>query len=299
MRKANLFLIARISLIFALVLAACAPRQGNVNGGANATLTALAAKASSTPIIVSTVTLPPAPSSTPIVVPATATATATATPSPTPILITPPAGDPALSLGKPDSVDNFDNDNNWPVYPPGDNDCFSSEIRDGKLWMTATGDRTGTSCWELSWPQLGNFYIELTVQMPQSCDANDRFGMLFRAPDNFTGYLYGITCGGVQTFTAWTGTETLQILPAARSDAIQTAPGAPNRIGIMAEDNAFKFYINGVKITEGLDQTFPDPGKIGLYVNAATDNGFTVGFDRLAIWNLPRPTGTVTVTPTP
>jgi hypothetical protein len=292
MRSANPFSIAAVGIIAALALAACAPSPGNVDQGVNATLTALAAQPSATPIIVASATHAPSPSP----LPPTTTPTATPTPTATQLTITPPADDPVLLLGKPDDVDNFDNDGNWPVYPPGDNDCFSSEIKDGKLWMTAEG-RTGLSCWELSWPQLGNFYIELTLQMPQPCDANDRFGLLFRAPDNFTGYLYGITCGGVQTFTAWTGSETLQILPAARSDAILTAPGATNRIGIMADDKSFKFYINGIKVAEGLDETFKDAGKIGLYVNAGTDQGFTLGFDRLATWNLPRPTTTVTPTP--
>lgn len=283
MRKCHSFSVVAAGLTLVLVLTACAPSQDTVDQAVNSTLTAMPPQASATPIIVATAaaTLIPSP------IPATPTSTPTATA----VVITPPAGDPVLTLGKPDGVDNFDNDNNWPVYPPGDNTCFYSEIKDGKLWMTATGQQLA-ACWELSWPQLGNFYIELTLQMPQTCDANDRFGLLFRAPDNNTGYLYGITCAGVQSFTAWNGTETLQILPAAKSDLIQTAPGSTNRIGIMAEDTAFSFYVNGVKVTDGLDQTFPNPGKIGLFVRPATDQGFTVGYDRLAVWTLPRPTPT-------
>jgi hypothetical protein len=150
--------------------------------------------------------------------------------------------------------------------------------------MTALGQQ-GSSCWEVSWPKLGNFYLDLTIKMPETCDANDRFGLLFRAPENNAGYLYGITCGGVQTFTAWTGTETLQILPAAQSDLILTAPGALNRVGVMAQDSSFAFYINGVLVAEGLDQTFLEEGKIGLYVNTATTDGFTVGY-------APSPSGT-------
>ena len=64
----------------------------------------------------------------------------------------------------------------------------------------------------------------------------------------------------------------------------------------MAEDTAFSFYINGVKVTEGMDQTFPNAGKIGLFVRPATDQGFTVGYDSLAVWTLPRPTANDPVT---
>jgi hypothetical protein len=295
MTKRTLMTTIGFGTALAFALASCSLGPQRVDQAVNATLTAMAAQATATPIVLLTA----APSSTPIIVatsappstPTTAPVTPSLTPSPTAVVITPPAGDPVLTLGKPDSVDNFDNDNNWPTYPPGDNTCFSSEIKDGKLWMTATG-QVQAACWELSWPELDNFYIELTLQMPQSCDASDRFGLLFRAPDNTTGYLYGITCGGVQSFTAWTGTETLQILPAAKSDAILTAPGSTNRIGVMAKDAAFSFYINGIKVTEGLDQTFTKAGKIGLFVRPNTDQGFTVGYDRLAIWNLPEPTAT-------
>ena len=57
----------------------------------------------------------------------------------------------------------------------------------------------------------------------------------------------------------------------------------------MAQDSSFAFYINGLLVAEGLDQTFLDEGKIGLFVNTATTDGFTVGYDTLAIWTLPRP----------
>jgi len=272
-----------VLLILALALAACGPSQAQIDSAVNATLTAmppLPTQASApTPIQV-------VPTPTPIrVLPS-----ATIVPSPTPTLpvIAPPPGDPVSVFGKPDGLDIFDSDNNWPTYPPGNNTCFTSEIKDGLLWMTALGQQ-GLACWELSWPKLQNFYVDLTIKMPQTCDANDRFGLLFRAPDNNAGYLYGITCGGVQSFSAWTGTETLQILPAAKSAAILTAPGALNRVGIMAQDASFAFYINGQKVAEGLDQTFLNEGKIGLFVISATTTGFTVGYDTLAIWTLPRP----------
>jgi hypothetical protein len=236
--------------------------------------------------------MPPAPTQAPPVVPTPIQVIPTATIAPTatlaPAVIAPPPGDPATTFGKPDGLDTFDNDNNWTTYPPGNNPCFSSEIKDGLFWMTAEGQQ-GLSCWELSWPKLDNFYIDLTIKMPETCDANDRFGLLFRAPDNNSGYLYGITCGGVQSFTAWTGTETLQILPAAKSAAILTTPGALNRVGVMAQDASFAFYINGQLVTQGLDQTFMNEGKIGLFVNSATTDGFTVGYDTLAVWTLPRP----------
>lgn len=277
MKRSTLYLMSAGLLVLALSSAACGPSQDEIDQAVDATLAAMPPPATQVP--------PATP--TPIQVVVTAT---TAAPTPTLTLapITPPPGDPATLYGKPDGLDTFDNDNNWTTFPPGDNSCFSSEIKDGLFWMTAAGQQ-GSSCWELSWPKLGNFYLDLTVKMPETCDPNDRFGLLFRAPENNAGYLYGITCGGVQSFTAWTGTETLQILPAEQSAAIITTPGALNRIGVMAQDASFAFYINGQLVAEGQDQTFLEGGKIGLYVNTATTEGFTVSYDTLAVWTLPRP----------
>jgi hypothetical protein len=276
MKRKTLFSIGGALLVLAFPLTACGPSQDQLDQAVNATLTAM----------------PPLPTQTPAATPTPTqivpTATTEPSATPTPAVFPVPPGDPAALFGKPDALDTFDNDNNWTTYPPGDTPCFSSEIEDGLLWMTALGQQ-GLSCWGLSWPKLGNFYIDLTIKMPETCDPDDRFGLLFRAPDNNAGYLYGITCGGVQSFTAWTGTETLQILPAAKSEAIITTPGALNRVGIMAQDASFAFYINGQLVVEGLDQTFMNEGKIGLYVNSATTESFTVGYDTLAVWTLPRP----------
>ena len=277
MKRSSLLSLGTGFLVLALSLSACAPSQDQIDQAVDSTLAAMPPPATQVP--------PATPTPIQVVVTATPVApTATLTLVP----ITPPPGDPATLYGKPDGLDSFDNDNNWTTFPPGDNSCFSSEISDGLFWMTALGQQ-GSSCWEVSWPKLGNFYIDLTIKMPETCDANDRFGLLFRAPGNNAGYLYGITCGGAQSFSAWTGTETLQILPAAPSTAIITTPGALNRVGIMAQDSSFAFYINGVLVAEAQDQTFPDEGKIGLFVNTATTDGFTVGYDTLAVWNLPRP----------
>jgi len=275
MKRNTPFLMGTGLLVLALALAACGPSQDVIGQAVNATLTAMPPPPTQVP--------PATP--TPIQIMPTATTAPTATL--TPAVIAPPPGDPAAVYGKPDGLDTFDNDNNWTTFPPGNNSCFTSEIKDGLFWMTALGQQG--SCWELSWPKLGNFYLDLTIKMPETCDPNDRFGLLFRAPDNNAGYLYGITCGGAQSFSAWTGTESLQILPAAQSAAIITTPGALNRVGVMAQDDSFAFYINGQLVAQGLDQTFPNEGKIGLYVNAATTEGFTVGYDTLAVWTLPRP----------
>jgi hypothetical protein len=138
-------------------------------------------------------------------------------------------GDPAQILGEPDGVDTFDTKGNWTLFPNDDNDCFRSEITDGRYWMESKG-MAGIICWEVSWPLIENFYIETEVNMPETCQPNDRFGMLFRAPDNYRGYQFGLTCDGQYYMSSWDGEKTSVIVEPARSEAIIVGPGETNRM---------------------------------------------------------------------
>jgi heat shock protein HslJ/uncharacterized protein YgiM (DUF1202 family) len=191
-------------------------------------------------------------------------------------------GDPALVLGDPDGTEDFNNKKNWGTF---DAACFKSEISGGQFQMTAKGVPE-TVCWELTWPQLDNFYIESTLQMPETCDPQDRFGMLFRAPDNNRGYLYGFNCAGQYILTIWDGQATTVLVEPTDSDAISTEPGAINRMGLLTFGENISLYVNGVYLETVSDYTYLDEGKIGLFVRAASDQPFTVNYDQMRLWAL-------------
>jgi uncharacterized protein YraI len=232
--------------------------------------------------------LPPTPEPTavpvePTAIPVEPTAT-TAVVEPTATLV--PAemqsGDPAVFLGEPDGVDTFDNADNWTLF---DNQCFKSEITDGKYIMTAKG-LPGIVCWEVSWPLIKDFYNEITIDMPEQCQPDDRFGLLFRAPDNLRGYLYGLTCDGRYTLTMWDGETTTVLLEPTASELITTGPEAVNRIGVVAYGSSYYLYANGVFLAEAQDATFLQEGMLGLYVRTSTELPFTVAYDDLGVWVL-------------
>ncbi len=203
---------------------------------------------------------------------------------PSPVATTPPSieGDPALVLGTPNGVENFDNTNNWTNF---DSACFTSQITGGQFVMTANGVPE-FSCWEVSWPQLDNFYIETSQIMPQTCESQDRFGMLFRAPDNNRGYLYGFNCAGQYSLTVWDGQATTTLVEPTSSAAILATPGAMNRMGLLAFGENISLYVNGVYLETVTDYTYLEEGKIGYFVRAATENPFTVSYDQLRVWVL-------------
>jgi uncharacterized protein YraI len=263
-------------LILLLVLAACqatpAPTQDLSLIQTQAAQTVVANLTSNAPA--TETPPPPPPTDTPPPAP-TATATPTATAAPI-------QGDPVLVLGAPDGVDDFNNDNNWTLF---NSTCFSSEITDGYYVQTAKGV-PNIVCWEVSWPLIQNYYIETMVEMPAACDTNDRFGVLFRAPDNLRGYLYGLTCGGQYTLTMWDGQQTTNFVNPTSNQAIKTNPGDMNRLGLMVYGGNYDMYVNGLYLGRVTDYTFTEPGKIGYYVRAATDQPFTVRYDNLALWLL-------------
>jgi heat shock protein HslJ/uncharacterized protein YraI len=191
-------------------------------------------------------------------------------------------GDPALVLGDPDGTEDFNNKKNWGTF---DTACFQTEITGGQFQMTAKGIPE-TVCWEITWPQLDNFYIETTFQMPETCDPLDRFGLLFRAPDNNRGYLYGINCAGQYVLSIWDGQATTILAEPTDSAAILTDAGTTNRMGLLTFGENISLYVNGVYLETVTDYTYLDEGKIGLFVRAATDQPFAVHYDQLRLWAL-------------
>lgn len=194
----------------------------------------------------------------------------------------PPSGDPAVLLGEPNGQDEFSNENNWTLF---DSQCFKSEIKGGKYVITAKGVQ-GMACWEVSWPLLENFYLESEVKIPADCDPQDYFGMLFRAPDNNRGYLYGLNCSGQYAMAVWDGQTMTLLAGPTSSTAINFKPNETNRIGVAANGPDFYLYANGEFLQQVQDTRFLSPGKIGFFVRAATTNSFTVEFDNLRIWVL-------------
>ena len=191
-------------------------------------------------------------------------------------------GDPAVALGKPSGQDTFDNANNWTLF---DSQCFKSEIKDGKYYMTAKGVKDYT-CWEVTWPLLQNFYLEVDVQTPQACSPNDAYGVLFRAPDNNRGYLYGLTCDGRYYLNIFDGQTTTQLIKPSSNPAILVGAGKVNRMGVVVYGAQYQLYANGYYLNQAVDSTYLDPGKIGFFVRSATTQPYTVAFDNLKVWQL-------------
>lgn len=229
-------------------------------------------------------TATPVPTSTPL--PPTITPTEpipTATETLPPPTATPVPDDPAIVLGAPFYIDNFDNRRNWTLF---DSECFKSDISDSKYVMTHKGS-LDYACWEMTALKVQNVYLQTLVTMPEDCHPNDRFGMIFRAPDLEQGYLVGLTCDGRFFLNKWDGKKTTTLIHTDSNPAILVGSGLLNRLGVKAAGNTYSLYVNGVLLGTATDDQYLEEGLIGFFVAPGTKESFTVRFDDLAVWRLP------------
>ena len=213
------------------------------------------------------------------------TETSTITPTPTdPATPTTSPEDPVLSLGVPSVKDNFDDGS---VFYEYSNSEFSFQVADDQFVMI--GKKTNSyETWSLSWEDLTNFYLEITGTFGQDCAGNDRYGMIFRAPDTSEGYLISISCDGSYRLSTYESEddEYTVIKNWTSSPSINNGPGAENRLGVKVKGEKITGFINGQQVFELNDSTFSH-GRMGVLIKASNTAGFTVFLDQVVYWKLP------------
>lgn len=224
----------------------------------------------------------------------TAIPTETPMPSPTPqptatIVFTPSPNDPVARLGPASWTDNMDKDNNWPT---GSDKFTEISFSDGVMFLTGL---TTTDGWRLTWPQLTNFYLEMTFQTG-NCSGNDRYGMIVRVPESRNpdrGYLAGLTCDGKVSLRRWDATvgakgEMVNLIPWTAKSVVKTGSNQTNRLGLMAIGDRLIVYVNGELVGEARDNTF-GKGYFGVFVGARDTEKFTIKVDQVRYWENPTP----------
>jgi hypothetical protein len=196
------------------------------------------------------------------------------------IIVTELASD--LNLGPADWTDTFTNGANWFLLNSGN---VTWEVEDGSLVMTALS-AGGNEQWGLSnRPALTDFYLEATFRTGDACSGLDRYGFLFRAPDANKGYVLGISCDGRYRLYKWDG-QTYSPLQEWKNDAnLLTGPDKTNKIGVWAEGDTLRVYLNGVKVAEFTDSAY-DEGEFGLLIGSTNTNNFEVFVEEIAYWTL-------------
>jgi hypothetical protein len=250
--------------------------------------------ATETPAPTATATLTAVPTQTPTPLPSATelpspTPAATNTPPPT---IAPSTNDPRDRLGPPVSADAMDDGTFW-SWGVGASE-FTSVSFDGSF-MNLTGLTTKAG-WRM--PAIKteqDFYVEMTAYSGP-CTSRDSYGIIFRVPNHkepTQGYVYEVSCDGYFKLWKWDGLDgpdgtSKLLLGWKASSYIRTGQDQPNRVGVMAIEGHIYLFINGHRVGEYSDISYP-AGSFGIVINPDKTANYTVRIDDMSYWNNPVP----------
>ncbi len=253
-------------LLLVCLLAACTP-QPQVSQSEIATKVALLKGTTNPPLATDDSAIVQATIQTAAPAQATATATATATVQPS---------DPIAWLGAPTWRDTFNGTKNF--YTTSDENIIFSYAADA-FSMTAT-NVNGWHSWSLGNKRIANFYLEATFTVG-ACSGDDRYGLVFRAPNTSEGYFYGISCQGMFGLTRWdTLSPVVEWKPAV---PLKAGSNQTNRVGVMARGNELTLYINGTEVAKVNNDRYTE-GFFGFYIASHGTYGFNVLVKEVAYW---------------
>lgn len=213
----------------------------------------------------------------------TPTATETATPTAT---ITAPVNDPALTLGAPGFSETFSDGVSFGLANPYQDDAMIIKVENSAMVFKSKTINAGKR-WRLTSRNPKNLYLEGTFRTA-TCSGADQYGLVFRAPtySDGIGYYFGVSCSGQYYFLRWDNNGSNTLVNWTPESKINPGSNQLNRLGVMANDDIFRLYINGSLVKELTDNGIQEKGYIGAFASAFEDPGFTVLLEELSLWIL-------------
>jgi len=213
----------------------------------------------------------------------TATATVTTTPTIQPSA-TSPAGDPRSSLGSPTFKDTFQNCKSWGLETPYDDGNTRIEILNNSMVFTSANAKCWHG-WRVSYFKPRNFYLEATIQT-KTCSGNDQYGLIFRSPDNSSGYWMGVTCDGHYFLSSGDGGTFTDLIKSKTGDAIHPGSNQTNRLGVMVKDDSIALYANGKLLDQVTDTTYSNAGTFGIFIAGQKTLNFSFACTEIDYWDI-------------
>lgn len=175
------------------------------------------------------------------------------------------------------------NDNGWPEGED-DNEWITQswEFDNGLFkWKVKAKD---TNLYWLAWPEydaVTDFYYTIDVQKVDSPTSSD-LGIFFREVDDSNFYAYSVN-DSTGEFVVYTVVDNdwQELVPWTSNTAVRI--GRVNKLGVAAEGENLRFYINDRLVAETNDSTFSS-GIIGLTISTYSVNDeATFQFDNLEL----------------
>lgn len=227
-----------------------------------------------------TATLKPIPSPS-----ATLEATSEPTPEPTATL---PGDDPVNSLDQPNWKDDLSNSYNWFKDSTSlTNDYATFKAITGKI--SAKSHKSGGPIWyDYYEKRPKNLFIEVKINTI-TCTGDDSFGLAFRAKDIYEGpsYYYSISCNGNYGLFIYGESGGFKNLIANKtSTEINSGSDSTNILGVWAEDERLRLYVNGKFLEEIDDKSLLNDGYVGFFLTSTSGAGLLIELDEIAYWQL-------------
>jgi len=186
------------------------------------------------------------------------------------------------SLGNPSFKDSFSGSNHWYTYAGDDS---RAQVKNGVLEMIMFNPQDSVD-WTMSWQTGQHFYAEVTANTQKKCNGEDRYGLLFRAPNTDSGYIYLFSCDGKYRLLAYDGTTSKLVVDWKSSNYIDQGSYQKNVIGVLANGSTIVLYANGHKLRSVTDTSFGNRGRFGLIIGSAESYDFTIEYDNFKLWEL-------------
>jgi hypothetical protein len=181
----------------------------------------------------------------------------------------------------------LDNGGNFGIDASGYEDDFTKiYVQDGGMIFMNTSQQ-GFRGWRLTYHTPKDFYLEALIEV-EYCSGDDQYGLIIRAPDYSTGFGYyaGLSCNGQYHITKWDENGIQQITEPAANNSVNAGPGQKNLIGVQAQGNLIKLYVNDVLVSEMSDTRFDQGGHFGIFISGRSVGDFKFKVDSIQYWNL-------------
>jgi hypothetical protein len=216
----------------------------------------------------------------------------TTTPGAT-VTVAPAELDPYAAYGSPTVSDpmNRSSTTNWstPGQPLPNTENIQLFLADDRLYVT--GKKLDWATWWFSWPELDDFYLQMTADSG-TCSGRDAYGLIFRGPPHQAGVSYGyvlaFSCDGSYWLFRLDGVDPWRAVEFAtwtRSDHIKAGANQRNVVGVRAVGSKLSFYANGHLLTEVTDTRY-SKGRFGLFVQPDVSLGYTYRPVMVEYWDL-------------
>jgi serine/threonine protein kinase len=193
----------------------------------------------------------------------------------------------ALDMSSPDFEDPFDGANYWGTYDEDSSAAYS--VGAGSLTGVDYFPEEKYTWWTMTAQQSGNVYVEISGTNGD-CFAKDSLGLAMRVDqDNGrSGYGYEVSCDGHWRFRRHHHDAGPRVLVDwVPSPLIDQGYGATNRLGVLAYQGRFVFYVNGQQVGSFTENNYQYSfGSFALFVRASVTYDLTASFDNFSYWHL-------------